>query len=43
MLVSKDLFPQVSIEQFIDEYKGGIIKTKYFKTEKEAMKWLLKK
>ena len=43
MLVSKDLFPQVSLEQFIDEYKGGKIETKYFKIEEEAMKWLLKK
>ena len=40
MLVTKELFPQIALEQFIDEYKGGNIETKYFDTKEEAQKWL---
>lgn len=40
-LVSKDIFAQVSIEQFVEEDKTEAVESRYFDTEKEAMDWLL--
>ncbi len=42
MIVTDDLFPQVSLEQFIEEYEGGKIETKYFDKEVDSLKWLTK-
>lgn len=41
ILVSHDLFVQVSIEQLIDEDKSSTaLKTKYFDSEENAIHWL---
>ncbi|GAB4182980.1 MAG: hypothetical protein OHK0057_10240 [Thermoflexibacter sp.] len=41
ILVSHDLFVQVSIEQLIDEDKSNTgLKTKYFDSEESAINWL---
>lgn len=41
-VVSEDLFAQVSIEQTMEEDTGKKLKTKFFDTEEEALKWLTK-
>jgi hypothetical protein len=42
VLVSRDLFVQVSIEQLIDEDKQNVgLKTKYFDSEENAINWLI--
>ncbi len=40
VLVSSDLFTQVSIDQLIGEGKGGEMVTQYFEDEKKAIEWL---
>ena len=40
MIVSEEIFPQVSIEQLIEENKNTTLITKYFENEEHAMKWL---
>jgi len=40
ILVSSDLFSQVSIEQTVDENKDNSVITRYFDSEDEAKKWL---
>lgn len=39
-LISKELFPQISIEQFTDENPYESFQIAYFKTEEEALEWL---
>jgi hypothetical protein len=42
VLVSHDLFVQVSVEQLIDEDKQNVgLKTKYFDSEENAINWLI--
>jgi len=41
MIVSSDLFPQVSLEQFVEEYQGKQLTTKYFEEVQDAYKWLI--
>jgi len=41
MIVSSDLFPQVSLEQFVDEYGEKQITTRYFEDVEEARQWLI--
>lgn len=39
-MVSKDLFSQVSIEQFVQENKHAVVQTMYFDDEQQALQWL---
>lgn len=41
LLVSPELFAQVSLEQFIDENKKDALQTQYFDNLKNAQNWLL--
>ena len=41
LVVADDIFPQVSLEQFVNEYGKEKITTKYFSSEEEARIWLL--
>ena len=40
MLATNEMFSQVSLEQFVEEYKIGNIVTKYFDDINNAKKWL---
>lgn len=40
ILLSRDLFTQVSIEQSLEEADDGELENKYFDNEEEAMQWL---
>ncbi|TAF64200.1 MAG: hypothetical protein EAZ55_12110 [Cytophagales bacterium] len=39
-IISKDLFSQISIEQFVEENKQAAVKVLYFDNEELALKWL---
>ena len=41
ILTSPDIFAAISAEQTFDEYKAGSLVTQYFKSEDEAMEWLM--
>ncbi len=41
MIVSSELFPQISLEQFVDEYEEKQLTTKYFEDLEEARQWLI--
>jgi hypothetical protein len=41
VVVSKDLFSQIAIEQIADGTKGSAMVTKYFDNKEAARKWLL--
>ncbi len=43
MVTTDDLFSQVSMEQFTDEYQDGDIVTKYFDNKEKARNWLIEK
>lgn len=40
LIISEEMFAQVSLEQFVDEYKGGKIQSKYFENIESARNWL---
>jgi len=41
LIMSHDLFTQVAMEQFIEEYKEGNIETKYFDNVEQGKRWLI--
>ncbi len=43
MVVSQELFPQISLEQFSEENKERVLHQKFFKEIDEAKKWLAEK
>lgn len=41
IVMSKDLFTQVSVEQLIDEAKDAVLLTRYFDDKAQAKEWIL--
>ncbi|PWJ43146.1 STAS/SEC14 domain-containing protein [Sediminitomix flava] len=41
MIVSSDMFSQLSIEQIIEEEQGSLLNTQHFDNKEDAINWLL--